>query len=238
MMIVISVCKIIGIIVLVLLALLAILLFLPVSYELDADTEQKRCAVRISWGFGLVRFRFLYGEQTEMVLSVLFFGIDFLDEERRRRRKNRKQRKAAKKKTKEDKEDAERGPLQRAAGVAATVTHVVGLVRDYELMDAVWPGLMDFLFHVRPRQVRGQKVFGFDDRSVTGQVVGGLALIPLFYQTDLQVTPDFETEETFIRGNIRLKGHMMLFHAVRMLVRWFGQKNFRRFIGALREKKS
>jgi len=240
MIIVLSVCKIIGIVVLAVLALLAALLFLPVSYEIDADIDHQRYLVRVHWLFRLVRFRFFYGEKAELILQVLFFQLDFLDQEKRQKRKEKKavkaeKRKKKKKHTKEEPEqEAEKGLLQKVFGVLRTVTRTAGRALEYDISDAIWPGLQIFLFRIRPRRVRGTLEFGFSDPSATGKIVGGLALIPLFYQTDLRVVPDFETEQTYFSGNFYAKGYMMLFHVVMLLIRWIRQKNVRVFIGAAR----
>ncbi|MCD8231643.1 MAG: hypothetical protein LUD14_07480 [Clostridiales bacterium] len=236
MVIVITVCKIIGIVVLALVAILAVVLFLPISYEVDADIDRQRYRVRVNWLFRLIRFRFLYNEKAEMTLSVLFIKIDFLDKEKKNARKKKK---ADKKKKKAD-EDAEQdqGMLAKAAGFAGAAVHVCSLMNEYNLLDAVWPGLQIFLFRVRPRQIRGQLEFGFSDPAATGQIVGVLALLPFIYQTDLQMVPDFETEERYIRGNIYLCGRLMLIYAVVFLIRLIRQKNVRSFIGGLRGKTS
>ncbi|MCD8150440.1 MAG: hypothetical protein LUE92_12980 [Clostridiales bacterium] len=240
MVIVLSVFKIIGIVVLVVLALLAALLFLPVSYEVDADIDQKRYSVRVHWLFRLVRFRFYYGEKAELLLNILFFRFDFLDQEKRRKRKEKKEKKAAKRKKKkkhpeDDQEpEPEKGPFQKAVGILGTVVRTGGRALEYDIPDAIWPGLQIFLFRIRPRQVSGTLKFGFSDPAATGQIVGGLAMIPLLYQTDLHISPDFETEQTYISGGFYVKGHMMLFHLVMLLIRWIRQKNVRVFIGAAR----
>ncbi|MCD8217447.1 MAG: DUF2953 domain-containing protein [Clostridiales bacterium] len=240
MFIVLSVCKIIGIVVLVVLALLAALLFLPVSYEIDADIDQQRYSVKVHWLLRLVRFRFFYGEKAELLLNILFFRFDFLDQEKRRKRKEKKEKKAAKRKKKkknpeDDQEpEPEKGPFQKVLGILRTVARTGGRALEYDIPDAIWPGLQVFLFRIRPRQVRGTLEFGFSDPATTGQIVGGLAMIPLLYQTDLRILPDFETEQTYISGNFYAKGHMMLFHVVMLLIRWIRQKNVRVFIGAAR----
>lgn len=240
MVIVLSVCKIIGIVVLVVLVLIAALLFLPVSYEVNADIDQKRYSVRVHWLLRLVRFRFFYGEKAELLLNILFFRLDFPDQEKRRKRKEKKEKKAAKRKKKkkhseDDQEpEPEKSTFQKAVGISRTVARTGGRALEYDIPDAIWPGLQIFLFRIRPRQVRGTLSFGFSDPATTGKVVGGLAMIPLFYRTDLRISPDFETEQTYISGNFYAKGHMMLFHAVMLLIRWIRQKNVRGFIGAAR----
>ncbi len=235
MVIVLSVFKIIGIVVLILLALLVAILFLPVSYEVDADIDHQRYRVRVHWLFRLIRFRFFYGEKAELILSILFYRIDFLDKERRQKRQEKKAKKAAKRKKKQKKSadeqetEPKKGLLQKIVGVFRTVSHIGGRMMEYDVLDAIWPGLQIFLFRVRPRQVRGCLEFGFADPAVTGQVVGGLSLIPVFYQTDLRITPDFEADQTYIGGNVYVKGHMMLFHAVMLFIRLVRQKNIRVF---------
>ncbi len=241
MLIVISVCKIIGIVLIILAAVVAAVLFCPVRYELVLDIDRQRVSFRVSWLLRLLRFRFQFEEQAQLMLSVLFFRIDFLDEEqkkkRQKKRESRASRKAArKKKRSENEEDASGEKSKKRPAYLRMAVRILSNVRQYDVLESILPGLRVFLYRIRPRKLRGQIEFGLEDPSGTGQITGALSLIPVFYQTELVIVPDFETEESFIRGNVYARGHLLMLHAVIFLVRVFRQKNVRQFIGALRKK--
>ncbi len=232
MIYVVTVLKVIGIVLLVILALVLLLLFFPVSYEADVDLTERRGAGRIWWLFRLVRFRFLFDEETEAVLSVLFFRIDFLEERRREKRKERQKKRAEKRA--EKREADERTTRQRVTDGAKTVVRVLGAMRDNAVLATAWQPLRKFLYRVRPRELSGRIAFGLSDPSQTGEIVGLIATFPVIYQTDLQIEPDFEAEGTYAEGEIHLKGRILLFWVLALAFGLIRQKNMRSFIGALR----
>lgn len=76
-----SVLKIIGIVLLIILcvvvALVLLILFVPIFYDADGNSTQKRAGIRIRWLFGLIRFRLEYQHDsgTEYELRILWFHI-------------------------------------------------------------------------------------------------------------------------------------------------------------------
>lgn len=124
----------------------------------------------------------------------------------------------------------------RMFGYLGTFRRIFGLVRKYEVLSTVWPKLVRFLKRVRPRVVRGRIAFGLEDPAATGQLTGLIAVIPLFYETELCISPDFETEETYVRGNIYIKGHLLLIHVLVLLIGLIREKKLRSFVGAARKR--
>lgn len=114
---------------------------------------------------------------------------------------------------------------------------VLQFLREQELVPAVWVKLKTFLLHIRPRVLRGHLQFGLSDPANTGQVLGGIAMIPFLYQTELQIEPDFETEENYIKGQVYTRGHMCCIHLVILIVRLLLDKKIRGVIHMIRENK-
>ncbi len=222
-----SAARVIGIVVLVIVIVVVVLLFFPVTYRLDANLDNRRVRLKIYWIFRLFRFRFNLEEELELVLTVLFFDINFLDEERRLRRQRRMGREI---------EAVERSTMQRAVGFARSSLRFLNLVREYELFQEAWPHLTLFMFRSRPRDISGHVEFGLRDPARTGEIIGAVAAIPVIYRTELTVTPDFEAEESYAHGEIYAKGHLMMLHALILLIRLISNKKVRTFIGALRHR--
>ncbi len=217
---------IVAIIFLVIAVLVILALFLPLKYRLDADIDEKKVDFGLKY-FGFIRFRFAYDEDIEAVLKIFFLKIDlikFLG----KLGKKRKKKKSGKK--------VEKTTLEKIKGGASAAKRILSGAGEYDLMAAVMPPFKKFLFKLRPRRVCGRIEFGFADPSTTGYVTGAIAVLPLVYQTDLAVLPDFEADETYIKGNIHAAGHGRLAAVIALAVGIIAQKNVRGFIGAVRKK--
>lgn len=114
---------------------------------------------------------------------------------------------------------------------------VFRFLREQELIPAVWTKLKTFLLHIRPRVLQGHLQFGLSDPANTGQVLGGIAMIPFLYQTELQIKPDFEADENYIKGQLYTRGHICCIHLVVLLVRLLLDKKLRGVIHMIRENK-
>lgn len=62
------------------------------------------------------------------------------------------------------------------------------------------------LLHILPRKVRGKVVFGFDDPSLTGQVLALAGAIYPLYKERLQLTPVFDRQ--VLEGEVKLSGRV------------------------------
>ena len=114
---------------------------------------------------------------------------------------------------------------------------VIRFLQEQELIPAVWVKLKVFLLHIRPRVLQGHLKFGLSNPADTGQVLGGIAMVPLFYQTELQIEPDFEAEDNYIQGQVYSRGHMCCIHLVILIIRLLRDKKIRNMIHAIRENK-
>lgn len=114
---------------------------------------------------------------------------------------------------------------------------VFRFLREQELIPAVWTKLKTFLLHIRPRVLQGHLQFGLSDPANTGQVLGGIAMIPFLYQTELQIKPDFEADENYIKGQLYTRGHICCIHLVVLLIRLLLDKKLRGVIHMIRENK-
>lgn len=126
-------------------------------------------------------------------------------------------------------------------GMSQTIRKVTDLlkeVKDKNIIGIVLPALKDMLYHLRPRKMEGNLIFGFKDPSVTGRVLGMLSWVFFLYQFEKFVlTPDFETDQTYIKGNFQVSGHFRLIHLPVFAFRIIRRKEFRTFIKSLRHSK-
>lgn len=114
---------------------------------------------------------------------------------------------------------------------------VIQFLREQELIPAVWVKLKVFLLHICPRVLQGHLKFGLSNPADTGQVLGGIAMVPFLYQTELQIEPDFEAEDNYIQGQVYSRGHMCCIHLVILIIRLLRDKKIRSVIHTIRENK-
>lgn len=137
-------------------------------------------------------------------------------------------------------EEKSSGEKEEKDSVAAKILNALNLLRflhDNQIIGMIWPKLQIFLIRIRPRKLKGEIQFGFDDPASTGQVLGGIAMIPFLYQTDLRIEPDFEAEKTYVSGYVYTKGHILCIHLIILVIRMLLDKNIRSFLGSMRKKK-
>lgn len=97
----------------------------------------------------------------------------------------------------------------------------------------IFAEFIKFLKHLRFRKLHTDLKYGFTDPSLTGQSFGVVCLIPVLYQYNVVITPDFETESTYIEGTFDAKGHLRICHGVMMLIRLLLEKEVRMKLGQL-----
>jgi len=82
--------------------------------------------------------------------------------------------------------------------------------------------------HFKPRKIEGRLLFGTGDPATTGYILSGFYAIYQGLPLRLDVTPDFENK--VIDGDIMIKGRIRSVHALLVIIRLFGSKEFRRML--------
>ena len=96
----------------------------------------------------------------------------------------------------------------------------------------IWKELKYLIRHYRPRKISGQLLIGFEDPSVTGQVLGILCVLAVFGGNHLKVEGDFQ--QSVLKGNLEMRGHIRLCHIAKSAVILLTDKNVRRTIREFR----
>lgn len=89
----------------------------------------------------------------------------------------------------------------------------------------LWKECLYLLKKIKPSKIEGNLTFGTEDPALTGQILGGIAIIYGCFPEKFQIIPDFE--EKRLEGKIRAKGKIRLIHVVVLSVRLWLDKNFR-----------
>jgi hypothetical protein len=77
----------------------------------------------------------------------------------------------------------------------------------------VWKELAYLLGHFGPRKVKGELSFSLGDPASTGYATAALSLCPFVY-SGCGIYPDFAAEKPYVLGQIDVKGHVRLIHAL------------------------
>lgn len=99
--------------------------------------------------------------------------------------------------------------------------------RHREALPLILAELKYLLTHFKFRRIRTDLTFSMGDPALTGQVLGGLCVLPFLYRYQVQVYPDFEAENTYITGTFDIKGRARGLHVAVSAVRLLGKKEFR-----------
>lgn len=115
---------------------------------------------------------------------------------------------------------------------------VMSLLSDeanQKTVKGIFGELRYLLKHVRVRKITTDLSFSAGNPALTGQVLGGLCLVPFLYQKGVGIYPDFETEKWYVKGNFKVEGHARGIHVVCSAIRLWKDKNLRRLIKRFRK---
>lgn len=90
------------------------------------------------------------------------------------------------------------------------------------------------LRHIGPRRVMADVSFSLGDPANTGYATAALSVCPFVYGKKCRITPDFVTEELYIRGWMDVRGHVRIIHVVAAGLRLLFDRDIRRIIKKLR----
>ncbi len=91
--------------------------------------------------------------------------------------------------------------------------------------------------HLSPRKIRGYLRVGTGDPCTTGLLIGGMSLLPVVYQEDFSISPDFE--EKVLEGSLRMTGRVQVLFLLRVLLRLYRDRDLKRIfhMGTGKKKK-
>lgn len=93
------------------------------------------------------------------------------------------------------------------------------------------------LRHFKFRRLFTDLRFSMGEPAFTGQVLGVLCMLPMLYQYQVSIVPDFEAEEFYVKGTFEIKGHMRAVHVLVILLHLYQKKETRIFIKNLLDGK-
>ena len=120
---------------------------------------------------------------------------------------------------------------EKASETIGTLTDFWNLEENVKARESIWRELKFLWKHSRPRKADLTLHFGFEDPSWTGQCMGVLSILNVWYPGRIFLKPEFEQE--IFEGTLYIKGHMMLAVPLLSIFRLWGDENvmkmYRRF---------
>lgn len=132
-----------------------------------------------------------------------------------------------------------KGIREQLHSVKAQIHRMLKMIRDegnIRVVKLVWKELVGLLKRYRPRRVKADVNYSMGDPARTGQVLGGLAMLPFLYTQKVSVVPDFESEEFYVKGSWDIKGHIQVFPLIRAGLRIYKNQDVKKLIKQLRER--
>ena len=120
---------------------------------------------------------------------------------------------------------------EKASETIGTLTDFWNLEENVKARESIWRELKFLWKHSRPRKADLTLHFGFEDPSWTGQCMGVLSILNVWYPGRIFLKPEFEQE--IFEGTLYIKGHMMLAVPLMSIFRLWRDENvmkiYRRF---------
>lgn len=136
--------------------------------------------------------------------------------------------------------------FKKLKNIRQTFAHIMkkakwwmGFLRSEEMKEAF--GLIKeqctgLLKHIFPTRISGNAAFGCEDPAVTGMLLAVLGMSIPLHKNCIQVSPAFENEESFLEGEVNMKGRIYGIVLLRTGIRIYFNKNIKHIINQWKHK--
>lgn len=122
-----------------------------------------------------------------------------------------------------------RRSLQNAKSFAERIHELFTDELNQYAVKKIWAQCLYLLGHFRFRKMYTDLTFSLSDPAWTGQALGIFSMIPLFYQYEVHLYPDFESDKLYVQGDFEIKGRIRLVHLVVVTLRLLFDQKVRTF---------
>ncbi len=230
----------------IILLLLVMVLFLPIRYQLAGEIQENHeleLKGSLRYCFSIIKILFTYQDEA---FDVSFFVLGFqkkkkqLEEEitveeedradiERETTNTEYKKEPSSAQTKNTKESLEEKPLKtekikkqkkriskdRFAYWKQQLTDE----HNKSVLNKLIAELRYLLRHFKFRKIKTNLLFSAGDPALTGQIFGILCMIPVLYQYEFQLVPDFESDTPYIKGTFLIAGRIRLVHVLITVLR-------------------
>lgn len=129
-----------------------------------------------------------------------------------------------------------KGAAGQLSGKLSAIKEIITDEANQSVVQAVFFELGYCLRHFKFRKLVTDLRFSTGDPAKTGQTLGVLCLFPILYQYQVNIFPDFEADEFYIKGTFEIKGHVRAVHLLAVLLRLWKKKEVRALVKKLLDK--
>lgn len=87
--------------------------------------------------------------------------------------------------------------------------------------------LKELLRYIKPTRLKGNLIFGLKDPGDTGIVLAFLGMLYSIYGRQIQVCPDFETEQFRLEADLKFRGRIRIYKLLWIALRFYRNREFR-----------
>lgn len=246
--------KLIAIILAVILFFLLLCLFHPVFYQVKAEMEEMKWPKvegKFWWLFQILGIE-IQLKEGNITLKLRIFGMKkTLSRESSRKESEGFEEELQKEEASKDKSNdvpqekesskkiskksREKKTKEKKAGFLSALKKEIADESNKLAVTHVFREIVYLFSHLKPKSAKGEIHFSTTDPALTGKVTGVLSLFPICYKNGLHIYPDFAGDAYYVRGYLKVKGHLALYRMVLILIRLFGDKNIRKLIKKIRK---
>ncbi|MBR1391301.1 MAG: DUF2953 domain-containing protein [Lachnospiraceae bacterium] len=107
-------------------------------------------------------------------------------------------------------------------------------IGNRKAVKAILREVVYLLRKLAPKQGKADVRFSAGDPALTGEILGGLSMLPLLYKKGVHVVPDFETDSFYILGEIDVRGRFRTYHILKCLIHLYKDDNVKALIKKIR----
>lgn len=205
--------KMMIVVLIIILLILTAMMFIPFKYIAKGTINEGVCGnVSLKWLFGLVKFIISKEKESEKAkIQLSLFGINIS-------KADKKKTKSSKTKKTEQKEK-----------------HSKKIQFSKNLFNIICNYFKEILRIIKPKYIKADGIYGFEDPSITGIVCGMMSIVnTVLPNNDINLVPRFEEEVCNIEFEImgKIFGFIIIYKTIRLVMK----KEIRKIIFSKKEK--
>lgn len=115
--------------------------------------------------------------------------------------------------------------MKEIQSIKETVVSFIQAEEHKKAFQKLLKELLRLLKKIKPKKLKGNVEFGFEDPYKTGSILAYLSMLYPFYGDNINIHPKFE--ESVLRGDVYLKGRIRISYMMNMGIRLILNKNIR-----------
>ena len=225
--------KILLILLLIFLCLILYLLFSPFGLMLSfMSYEEMEGDFYIKSFLHFFQLRFVLTKKIRFLKVSIFWGMipvfrkSFSEESNEEKVKEKKTRKKSKHKEAEEEKLKGKSSKSRRDKILTKIDYVMsnrgkrGIKKLLRAIKGIVKGLALHFYQTRIS-------FGLSEPDKTGLLLGFLSMLPVIYDQQVSIQPDFQTDEAYFRGQMKVCGHIILCKVLIGVIPLLGDKDIK-----------